>query len=152
MAEELKDMVGTLLDQLTESQKQMKPIISNNPAPLTRAELDDFVIKSAGELVRNSLDLVKNAKEYVQTAPGGEEVESLASLVNATANAIDTLSKISIADKKNETTLKAKEMDVKSRREIVETSAALRGPMLTREEVLERLISGAKNVTEIETL
>ena len=60
----------------------------------------------------------------------------------ATATAIETLNKIIVTDKRNETVIKAKEMDIASRKELksADTNTKL---LLSREEVFKMLIDSA---------
>jgi hypothetical protein len=138
MSDELNEMVGDLLGQLQTAEK--KAIEASKERDLLKKEdLETFVVENAGKLVSESLDMIKNVKEYIISAPEHKDVSALADLVAATSSAIETLNKIVIADKRNETFLKTKEMDIKSRQEKQEADT---GPkkLLSREDIFKMLI------------
>jgi DNA primase len=129
--------VDSLIDQLkrsTEASKKARAEID----PLKKEEVEKFVIEQAGELIKESLDLVKNIKDTVLSAPNGRDIEALAGLITAASSAIETLNKQVIMDRKSETFYKGKEMDAKNRRAnlIDETQAKI---LLTREQMVKEL-------------
>lgn len=147
MSEELNEMVGDLLDQLSEANKKAEAV-SKDQAPLTKENMEKFVIENAGRLVKESIDVVTNVKEYISSAPESKDVGSLAELIAATSTAIETLNKIIVTDKKNETLLKAKDMDITSRKELrnADNNTKL---LLSREHVFKMLIDSANKSAKI---
>jgi len=107
MSEELNEMVGDLLEQLKDANKQIEQV-KKTPEPLTKVNMVKFVVEKAGRLVEESLDVMSNVKDYISSAPESKDVGSLAELIGATATAIETLNKIIVTDKRNETLIKAK--------------------------------------------
>jgi len=141
MSDELNEMVGDLLGQLQEANK--KAVVAQKESdPLTKENIEKFVIENAGKLVKESLEVVTNVKDYISSAPENKDVSSLADLIAATSTAIETLNKIIVTDKRNETVIKAKDMDIKSRKELkeVDTTTKL---LATREQVFKMLIDSA---------
>jgi len=94
----------------------------------------------AGDLIRESIGVMKSVKDYANSAPCPESFESLAGLITATSTAIETLNKLIVTDKKNNTSIKIKEMDIQSRKDnlITETAQKIE---LTREDVIKQLLS-----------
>jgi len=74
--------------------------------------------------------------------PEAENVSSLAELIKASTGAIDTLNKLVVQDKKSNTTIKAKKLDIESKKQL-QTSDQQHKLLLSREEVIERLIKKA---------
>jgi len=138
MSDELNEMVGDLLNQLQSAEKKAKEV-QKEQNPLKKEDLEKFVIENAGKLVEDSLDMIKNVKEYIISAPEHKDVTALADLISATSSAIETLNKIIVTDKRNETFIKTKEMDIKSRQEKIEDVASPK-KLLSREEVFKMLI------------
>lgn len=141
MSDELNEMVGDLLGQLQEANK--KAVVAQKESdPLTKENIEKFVIENAGKLVKESLEVVTNVKDYISSAPENKDVSSLADLIAATSTAIETLNKIIVTDKRNETVIKAKDMDIKSRKELkeVDTTTKL---LATREQIFKMLIDSA---------
>lgn len=147
MSEELNEMVGDLLEQLKDANKQVEQV-KKTSEPLTKENMEKFVVEKAGRLVEESLEVMSNVKDYISSAPESKDVGSLAELIAATSTAIETLNKIIVTDKRNETVLKAKELDIASRRELkqVDTQNKL---LATREQVFKMLIDSANNSAKI---
>jgi len=142
MSEELNEMVGDLLDQLSEAQKKAKEAeVEQNP--LKKDELEKFVVEKGGKLVEESLEMLKNVKDYIISSPEAKDVDAFASLVAAASTAIETLNKIAINDKKSETIITAKKMDIEARKELKQedTNQKL---LTTREQIFKALIDNSK--------
>lgn len=138
MSDELNEMVGDLLNQLQSAEKKAKEV-EKEQNPLKKENLENFVIENAGKLVAESLDMIKNVKDYIISAPEHKDVSALADLVAATSSAIETLNKIIVTDKRNEVFIKTKEMDIKSRQEKIENESQPK-KLLSREDVFKMLI------------
>lgn len=147
MSEELNEMVGDLLDQLKDATKKAETV-KKETNPLTKENIEKFVVEKAGRLVEESLDVVSNVKDYISSAPESKDVGSLAELIAATATAIETLNKIIVTDKKDETIIKAKEMDISSRKELKEADNTTK-LLATREQVFKMLIDSANQSARI---
>lgn len=147
MSEELNEMVGDLLEQLNDANKKAEQA-KKESNPLKKEDMERFVVEKAGKLVEESLEVVSNVKEYISSAPESKDVGSLAELIAATSTAIETLNKIIVTDKKNETLIKAKEMDISSRRELKEVDNNHK-LLATREQVFKMLIDSANKSAKI---
>ena len=144
MNDEVQDMVGSLIDQLKENNQVVEKIKSVRE-PLKKEELEDFVREKGAELIEDALDMVATVKDFIISAPNAEDVEALSGLINATAAAMDTLNKINIQDKKTDTSIKLKTMEIKAKKELQEADAGVK-IMLTREEALKTLVNNAKPI------
>jgi hypothetical protein len=147
MSEELNEMVGSLLEQLSETSKKVEQV-KKETNPLTKENMEKFVVEKAGRLVEESLDVVSNVKEYISSAPESKDVGSLAELIAATSSALETLNKIIVTDKRNETLIKTKNMDIEARKGLkdMEHTAKL---LTTREQVFKMLIENANNAVKV---
>ena len=140
--DDLENEIGDLIDQLKTSNKEIKKVQKQQEFTLEKEELEQFLINKAGKLINDSMEMVDSVKQYVAAAPNSEEVESLASLLKATTSSIDSLSRIFVQNKRSETTLATKKLDIESKRELLETDHQNKLE-LSREEVLDRLINNA---------
>lgn len=147
MSEELNEMVGDLLSQLNDANEKAKQAEKEQNI-LTKENMEKFVIEKAGRLVEESLGVVTNVKDYISSAPEAKDVGSLAELIAATSTAIETLNKIIVTDKKNETLMKAKEMDIAARKEIKQADNQTK-LLATREQVFKMLIDSANKSAKI---
>lgn len=138
----LEEGIDDLINQLKNTNKEMKKLPKTQEFTLERDDLEQFLINKAGKLINDSMEMVDNVKQYVAAAPNSEEVESLANLLKATTSSIDSLSRIFIQNKKSETSISMKKMDIDSKKELLETDHQNKLEM-SREEVLDRLIRNA---------
>ena len=154
MGDDINTELGSLLDQLKDNKLNAKTALKEED-PLKKEEMEKFVVEKAGELVNESLAMVKDIKDFVMAAPEGESVAALAGLISATAGALETINKIIVADKKSNTSVKLKEMDVQMKRQLVEDNTKAR-ILLTREELIKQLTLQAQdkiaNSTEVEVI
>lgn len=155
MSDELNEMVGDLLSQLNDAQKKAKELEVEKDN-LKKENLEKFVVEKAGSLVEESLSMLKNVKDYIISAPESKDVSSFSDLVAATAAAIDTLNKIYVSDKKNETITNVKKMDIESRKELKKEDTSQK-MLATREEIFKMLMNQVKEESipvevEIKTL
>jgi hypothetical protein len=144
MDENINDTIGDIIEQLQSNNKHVVEARVERD-PLKKEELEDFVIKKGGELIQDALEMVQTIRNDVAAAPDDKNIEAFASLISATANAIDTLNRNLISAKKNETTVTVKKMDIDSRKELqaAESETKL---TLTREEIFKMLLNNAKPI------
>jgi len=139
-----------LISQLKTLPKDNKKIlrIAEDSTELSTEDVEQFIIQTSSKLIQDSLELIDNMKEVVHHMPEAENVSSLAELIKASTGAIETLNKLVVQDKKSNTTIKAKQLDIDSKKQLL-ASDQQHALMLSREEVLDRLLKKA-NVIEID--
>jgi hypothetical protein len=142
MEEELNDEVGTLLDQLQAVSIKAEKVKEERD-PLKKENLEDFVIQRGGALVEDALDMVATMRDFIVSAPNAEDVGAYADLIKATSTALEALNRLTVTDKKSETSIKLKEMDIASRKELQQTDNTQR-ILATREEIFKMLVDKAK--------
>ena len=141
--DDLDDKVQDLVQQLQDNNNSLKKVQKTEEFELNKDELEQFLLNKAGKLINDSLSMVDIVKQYVESAPNSEDVGSLADLLKATTSSIDTLSKILVQNKRAETSIKAKQMDIDSKRDLqsIDHQNKL---TLSREEILDRLLLEAE--------
>ena len=81
--------IGDLVDQLKNAEKYLKkPEKAEEEFNLDPEELEKFILNNAGKLVKKSIDMVDEVKQYVETAPESRDVSSLSELINASSSAL----------------------------------------------------------------
>ena len=139
-----------LISQLKTVPKASKELVQQSERfNISKDEVEDFIIQKSSKLIQDSLELIDNMKEVVHHMPEAENVSSLAELIKASTGAIDTLNKLVVQDKKSNTTIKAKQLDIDSKKEL-QSADQQHALMLSREEVLERLLQKA-DVIDVKT-
>ena len=148
--------IGDLVDQLKNAEKYLKkPEKAEEDFDLNPEELEKFILNNAGKLVKKSIDMVDEVKQYVETAPESRDVSSLSELINASSSAIETLSKILVQNKRDKTQKEVKQMDIDGKKQLMqgEFNAKM---MLSRDDVMNELFKKVdkeeKNVTPTEYL
>ena len=133
-----------LISQLKTVPKASKQLVQQSEKfNISKEEVEDFIIQKSSKLIQDSLELIDNMKEVVHHMPEAENVSSLAELIKASTGAIETLNKLVVQDKKSNTTIKAKQLDIDSRKEL-QSADQQHSLMLSREEVLDRLLKDSK--------
>lgn len=138
--DEIDDLVSQLKDNNKAFQKQ-----KTEKKEITAENLEEFIMQSSGSLVQDSLEVIGSLKEYTNMAPDARETESIAELIKASTSAIETLNKILLQQKKSETQLKVKQMDVESRQglAIAEQQTKI---LLSREDIMTKLMEDADTI------
>lgn len=144
MDEELNDEVGTLLDQLQAVSTNVAQVKKERDV-ITKEELEKFTIENGAALVQDALEMVATVKDFIISAPNAEDVEALAGLIKAASSAIDSLNQLTIADKRSNTSVKLKEMDITSRKELQQDNNNHK-LLATREEIFKMLVDKAKPI------
>lgn len=142
-SDDLEADVKDLVQQLKDDTKNIKKTAQSEEFKLNPDDLEQFIIDKTGALVNSSIDMVNTVKQYVEAAPNPEDVESLASLLKAATGSIDTLSKVFIQNKKTNTSIEMKKMDIDSKKQLLDQDHQNK-LLLSREDVLDELLSSAK--------
>lgn len=144
---ETQDAVNNILNQLkgfdAKKDEQMVPV-----EPVTPENLEKFVIDKASDLINKSLNMVDEFQTVLGASPSEESAEAMANLINAASSAIETLNKVLASNKRAQTSIRIKEMDVETRNKINERDNATR-LMMTRSEIM-KILSDANKETQHE--
>lgn len=79
---------------------------------VTKENLEQFIIDKASKLVDNTNETISYLTRLVQAAPDAKEVAALAELIKASSSTLDTLSKMVVSEKKNNTTKEIKQLEI----------------------------------------
>ena len=144
--QDIKDLVDQLKDTTTTNNK-----VCNNVEQLSLdpKDVEQFVINNSGHLVQQSLEVMDNVKDYIMASGDPDSISALSELIRASSGAIESLNKIVVQNKRTETTLTAKKMDVTAKYAIEDkkNEGAL---IASREEVFKKILEDAK-VIDIST-
>ena len=143
--------IGDLVDQLKNAEKYLKkPEKAEEEFNLDPEELEKFILNNAGKLVKKSIEMVDEVKQYVETAPESRDVSSLSELINASSSAIETLSKILVQNKRDKTQKEVKQMDIDGKKQLMQGEFNAK-VMLSRDDVMKELFAKVekeeKNIT-----
>jgi hypothetical protein len=141
---EIDNTVNSILDQLKDVPVVAKKV-EKAPADANKEALENFVVEYASRLIENATESVEYIKDSVQAAPTADDVISLAELIKSTSSALEVLNKIVVNNKKADTSMAIKKMDIESKREELEikSNTIL---IASREEMMNQLFKKAKTI------
>lgn len=134
LVNQLKDN-NTVNNQLQTNQVDLPTVDKDN--------IEEFVIENSGKLINQSLEVMTNVKDYIMASGDPDSISSLADLINASSKSLETLNKIVIQNKRSETTLIAKKMDVDSK-QVIEEKRNENALIASRDEVFKKILDDAK--------
>lgn len=141
---EMDSTVDSILSQLKDVPKIAKTV-QKEKDEFSKEKLESFLLQHTSRLIENATESVEYIKDNVQAAPTPEDVTSLAELIKSTASSIEILNKLLINKGKNDTAIKIKELDVKGRKDELETKVNLT-LTATREEIMRKMLNDAKTI------
>lgn len=144
MDSETNNEVDTLLDQL-QAVSIKADQIKVEKDPLRKEDLERFTIEKGGRLVEDALEMVATVKDFIISSPTAEDVDALSGLIKAASSAIEALNRLTVTDKKSETSVKLKQMDIASKKELQQNDNTQR-VLATREEIFKMLVDKAKPI------
>jgi len=147
----IDNAVSDLIEELKEKGTTASKEIAKQE--LSKEEMEKFLLQYSSQLIKGSVEFVEDLKQYITSAPSAEDVTAMATLVSSSAAAIETLNRLLIANKNNETKVQIKTMDIESKKQLQQID--IQGKLLmNREELLKQLLDDAKivNVETVEKL
>lgn len=142
------DEIDDLVSQLKDSSSTVNQTAFER-VELSNDNLEEFVLKSSGELIQDSLEILGNVKDYTANAPDARETTSLAELIKAASSAIDTLNKVLIQNKRSDSQKEIKQLEIEARKGIAMADNQTK-ILLSREDIMDKLLkdSDAIDITE----
>jgi hypothetical protein len=84
-------------------------------------------MKSSETLINAGLESIADIRDYIVQGQNPDEIESLAGLITSTTNAIETLNKIVLLKKKNDSAKELKTLEIESRKEMSKSQTVTNG-------------------------
>ena len=146
--DELERDVDSIIFQI-KNQKSLKVVEKEKPE-LKKEDIELFVLENASAIVLDSVEMVQSLKLDVMAGGDAKMVEAMSELVKATTAAIESLSKIKLADDKLKGQKELKQMEIDSKSESA-VDGGSSGLFISREELLKHLfVKTPTNVIEKE--
>ena len=139
---ELKNSVNSIIEQLRDVPATVNNYSQIPDINVTETNLEEFVLKHAGNLVVQASQTVEMMKDYISSAPNADDVSAFADLVNANTSALEVMGKVLTQNKKNTNAVKIKQMEIDNKKENLNTAIGA-SLLLTREELMDQLLKGA---------
>ena len=132
--------VDDLLKQLSEFPREKK--VRDDGVELSGENLEEFLLKYTGRLVKDSVESIENMKDFIDSAPDAEGAEALASLIRSAASLIDILQRVMTSREKNTSTKEITKMKIESQQIQTDKEIGAR-LLLSREEAIKALIDSS---------
>ena len=142
--------VSSLVNQLKDTTLVNKHIHKNENGELQEQDIEEFVVQNSSKLIKQSLDVMDNVKDYIIASGDPDSISSLSELIKASSSAIESLNKIVIQNKRSATSLATKSMDVNAKYAIEEKKNE-NALIATREDVFKKILADAKVIDAEET-
>lgn len=139
--------VDDIVSQLKDARNPIK-VQEEEEEALTKDQLEAFIIKNTGRLIKKALDVVDNTNDYFASAPDPDSASAMANLIGAATSALDTLNKVYIADERNKTQREVKQLEIASR-ERMNTQDNQVKVLLSREDVMRLVEENSDDVVEV---
>ncbi len=134
------EAINQFLTDLQTIKTEQNNIAVQRTDTATPDNLEEFILKNSSEVINSAVSMMRNVETNVQAIQGPEEIAAYSELVNASTNAIETLSKILIQKKKTETMLTVKKMDVENKKELQTNDHQMKF-LASREDLLKMMLS-----------
>ena len=117
--------LDSLVDQLKDVTKDNNTIAGQRDQLVeelgtTPEDVEAFVIKNSSKLVQRSVQAIDEVKDYIMASGDPDSISALSELIRASSGAIESLNKIVIQNKRADTTIAVKTMDVTAKYAIEE--------------------------------
>lgn len=145
--DDLDDNVNSIIAQIKNQSKGVKKT-EKTKSSLRKEELEEFVIENAATVVENSVEMIQELKDTVMTCDDSRIIEATAELVKAVTGAIESLSKLKLADDKikNQKELKQMDIDAKIMKDN-EPTGGVSGLFISRQDLLKEFANLKESTT-----
>lgn len=150
----MNDNIDDLLKQMDSEKIVLPTPVSATEIKLSESQVNEFVINNAATIIANSVDAIESLKQSLYQATDPDEILAFSDLIKASSAALEVLNKISIQNKKAQSSKEIKQMDIESKKQL----EGLKKPgntnilIATREDIFKKVVQhldDAKNTAEV---
>ena len=149
--EDFKIDFNDLTDSLQKSFQTIKEADKERKASddeLKKENLEEFILKYAGRLVKDGVELVEDLKATFSQSLDPREIESLAETFKGVSGALNILKALQVSKEKSKTSKELKTMEIEAKKERIEDKE-IKGLRINRDELFKKLLNDA-NVIDAE--
>jgi hypothetical protein len=141
---ELTDSLQKSFQTIKEADKERKA----SDDELKKEDLEDFILKYSGRLVKGGVELVEDLKTTFSQSLDPREIESLAETLKGVTGALNILKDLQVSKEKSKTSKELKTMEIEAKKDR-EENKEIKGLKIGRDELFKRLLNDA-NVIDAE--
>jgi hypothetical protein len=145
--EDLDIDYNELTDSLQKSFQTIKDANRERKASddeLRKENLEDFILKYAGKLVKDGVELVDDLKTTFSQSLDPREIESLAETFKGVSGALNILKDLQVSKEKSKTSKELKTMEIEAKRELKSTVEETKTLKFSRDELFKKLIQDSE--------
>jgi len=141
---ELTDSLQKSFQTIKEADKERKA----SDDELKKEDLEDFILKYSGRLVKGGVELVEDLKTTFSQSLDPREIESLAETLKGVTGALNILKDLQVSKEKSKTSKELKTMEIEAKKDR-EENKEIKGLKIGRDELFKKLLNDA-NVIDAE--
>ena len=116
----------------------------------TKDNVEEFVLKNSSEVVNSAMNILKSFEGAVQHIQSPDEIAAYSELVNASTNALDTLNKIVLQNKKAEAAKEVKQLDIQSKQQLQANDHKMK-LMASREDIMKMMMEEREQTIDVDS-
>lgn len=159
MANEYNDDISSLLEELSsfEMPTENTKRAVGDETPLKQEDVNQYFLNKTKALIEAGLGAVQDLTPSVVAGGDNKEVEALSKLMASTAQALDTLQRSSLIDRKADRDESLEKIRIEGRKEIAQLAQSPQHVtnnnilVASREEIMKKLFSQPEEVLKIES-
>ena len=121
---------------------------TSNEDIATKDNVEEFVLRNSSEVVNSAMNILKSFEGAVQHIQSPDEIAAYSELVNASTNALDTLNKIVLQNKKAQAAKEVKQLDIESKQMLQANDHKMK-LMASREDII-KILKDEINTIDVE--
>jgi viroplasmin and RNaseH domain-containing protein len=141
---DLTDSLQKSFQTIKEADKERKA----SDDELKKENLEDFILKYAGKLVKDGVEFVEDLKTTFSQSLDPREIESLAETFKGVSGALNILKDIQVSNEKSKTSKELKTMEIEAKKERIEDKE-IKGLRINRDDLFKKLLDDA-SVIDVE--
>jgi len=145
--EDFKIDINDLTDSLQKSLTTIKSAEKERKGStdeLTKENLEDFILKYAGRLVKDGVELVDDLKTTFVQSLDPREIESLAETFKGVTGALTILKDLQVNKEKSKTSKELKTMEIEAKKDRALEAVATNVLKINRDELFKKLMNDAE--------
>lgn len=133
---DLTDSLQKSFQTIKEADKERK----TSDDELKKENLEDFILKYAGRLVKDGVELVDELRTTFTQSLDPREIESLAETYKGVSGALNILKDLQVSKERSRTSKELKTMEIEAKKELKSTDEDIKTLKFSRDELFKKLI------------
>lgn len=139
----LEELAGEELLEEIEEDNKFETVTDDN--------VNDFVLEYGSKLVKDGMDSISKIKNKITSGQDADEIDALSQMMRAMNSTLDTLTKISLQNKKEKSATANKELDFNQRKELPD-SPKTQVIVATREDIVKQILMAEREAKDVEVI